>query len=42
MHQRKLPNLLGLKNKSIVDVILKLGGIANIRDDFVGFQQHLY
>ncbi len=31
-----------LRYSSTADAASKLGGIANIRDAFVGFQKHLY
>ena len=36
------PNLLELKYSSVSDAALELGGVARIRDAFVGFQKHLY
>ena len=38
----KLPHLLELKYRAVRDAAIELGGIAAIRDAFVGFQPHLY
>ncbi|MCP4286373.1 MAG: DEAD/DEAH box helicase family protein [Gammaproteobacteria bacterium] len=40
--QEKLPDLLRLKYQAIADATGKLGPVAEIRDIFIGFQQHLY
>lgn len=42
LDQDKLPNLLELKYHTVGDAATQLGDIANIRDAFIGFQQHLY
>ena len=42
LDQEKLPQLLTLKYKSIADATTILGGIAQIRDNFISFQQYLY
>ena len=42
LDQAKLPRLLELKYRAIGDAAAELGGIAKIRDAFVGFQRHLY
>ena len=42
LDQTKLPRLLELKYRAISDAAAELGGIAKIRDAFVGFQRHLY
>ena len=34
--------ILALKYHSIGDAVAELGSVANIRDMFVGFQEHLY
>jgi type I restriction enzyme, R subunit len=38
----KLPHLLELKYQAVGDAANQLGGIASIKDAFVGFQKHLY
>ena len=38
----KLPELLTLKYKAISDAKRELGTISDIRDTFIGFQEHLY
>lgn len=38
----KLPNLLELKYKGIVDAKRELGDIKSIRETFIGFQEYLY
>ena len=38
----KLPHLLELRYRAISDAAAELGGVARIRDAFVGFQAHLY
>lgn len=40
--QAKLPHLLELKYRAISDAAAELGGVARIREAFVGFQAHLY
>ncbi len=42
LDQSKLPNLLHLRYRAITDAATELGGIANIKDAFIGFQAHLY
>jgi len=42
LDQAKLPHLLELKYKAVSDAAQELGGVAKIRDAFVGFQRHLY
>ena len=42
LDQDKLPHLLELKYKAVTDAAEQLGGVARIRDAFVGFQKHLY
>ena len=42
LDQAKLPHLLQLKYRAVSDAAAALGGVANIRDAFVGFQRHLY
>jgi type I restriction enzyme R subunit len=42
LDQEKLPTLLELKYSTTADAAKKLGGIASIKDAFVGFQKHLY
>ena len=38
----KLPQLLNLKYRSVGDAAAELGGVAAIREAFIGFQRHLY
>lgn len=38
----KLPHLLELKYRAVSDVAAELGGVAKIREPFIGFQAHLY
>ncbi|MCD6525438.1 MAG: DEAD/DEAH box helicase family protein [Desulfuromonas sp.] len=38
----KLPGLLELKYGNVNDASAQLGGVSQIRETFVGFQQHLY
>jgi type I restriction enzyme, R subunit len=38
----KLPHLLELKYGGVEDATKQLGSVAEIREAFVGFQQHLY
>ena len=40
--QAKLPDLLELKYHAVSDAVTELGRVANIRDVFIGFQEHLY
>ena len=42
LDQKKLPDLLTLKYHSVPDAVAELGSVADIRDVFVGFQEHLY
>ena len=42
LDQRKLPDLLELKYHTVSDAAAELGGIAPIRDAFLGFQRHLF
>lgn len=42
LDQEKLPGLLALKYHSVADAVAELGSVAEIRDVFVGFQEHLY
>jgi len=42
LDQEKLPALLTLKYQSVEDAKTELGSVAEIRDVFVGFQEHLY
>ena len=42
LDQAKLPHLLELRYRAISDAAAELGGVARIRDAFVGFQAHLY
>ena len=42
LDQEKLPDLLKLKYQAISDAEEKLGGVANIRNRFIGFQKWLY
>lgn len=42
LDEAKLPDLLTLKYKAISDAKQELGGIAEIRNTFIGFQKHLY
>ncbi len=42
LDQAKLPHLLELKYRAVSDAALALGGVAKIREAFVGFQAHLY
>lgn len=42
LDEAKLPQLLALKYKTVNDAARELGGIARIRDTFVGFQKYLY
>ncbi len=42
LDQAKLPELLELKYQAVSDAAAELGGVARIRDAFIGFQKHLY
>ncbi len=42
LDQDKLPDLLELKYKGVREAAELLGGVARIRETFVGFQRHLY
>jgi len=42
LDQDKLPILAGMKYGSISDAASVMGGVEQIRDVFVGFQQYLY
>lgn len=42
LDQDKLPKLLELKYHSVGDAVAALGSIAEIKDVFIGFQEHLY
>ena len=42
LDQAKLPHLLELKYGAVSDAAAQLGGVARIRDAFIGFQRHLY
>jgi type I restriction enzyme, R subunit len=42
LDQDKLPNLLELKYHSMGDAVTELGSVPEIRNVFVGFQEHLY
>ena len=42
LDQEKLPGLLTLKYNSVADASSELGPVADIRDVFIGFQEHLY
>ena len=42
LDQEKLPGLLELQFKAVSDAAVQLGGIAKIREAFVGFQKYLY
>lgn len=42
LDQAKLPQLLVLKYRAVSDAAAELGGVAKIREAFVGFQAHLY
>jgi type I restriction enzyme R subunit len=42
LDQAKLPRLLELKYRAVNDAAAELGGVAKIREAFVGFQTHLY
>lgn len=42
LDEATLPHLLHLRYRAISDAAAELGGVANIRGAFVGFQRHLY
>ena len=42
LDQDKLPSLLELKYSGVREAVQELGSVAEIRDVFVNFQQHLY
>jgi type I restriction enzyme R subunit len=42
LDQAKLPHLLELKYRAVSDAATQLGGVAQIRDAFIGFQRHVY
>ena len=42
LDQEKLPHLLELKYYAIPDAVAALGSVAEIREMFIGFQEHLY
>lgn len=42
LDQDKLPDLLELKYHSIGDAVAEIGSVSEIRDVFIGFQEHLY
>ncbi len=42
LDQEKLPGLLTLKYNSVGDAVIELGEIVEIRNVFIGFQEHLY
>ena len=42
LDQEKLPRLLELKYYAIPDAVASLGSVAEIREMFIGFQEHLY
>lgn len=42
LDQGKLPGLLTLKYQSVADAVAELGSVTEIRDAFIGFQEHLY
>ena len=42
LDQGKLPQLLELRYRAVSDAAAELGGVARMRDAFVGFQAHLY
>jgi len=42
LDDKKLPELLELKYKAIVDAKRELGSIKSIRENFIGFQKNLY
>lgn len=42
LDQEKLQHLLELKYRAVTDAAEQLGGVAKIREAFIGFQKHLY
>jgi type I restriction enzyme, R subunit len=42
LDQAKLPHLLELKYRAVSDAAAHLGGVAQIRNAFIGFQRYLY
>ncbi len=42
LDRAKLPHLLELEYGAVSDAAEQLGGVAKIRDAFIGFQHHLY
>lgn len=42
LDQEKLPHLLEIRYRAVSDAAEQLGGVAKIRDAFVGFQKYLY
>lgn len=42
LDQAKLPTLLELKYRAVNDAAAQLGGVARIREAFIGFQRRLY
>jgi type I restriction enzyme, R subunit len=38
----KFPDLLELKYHTVSDAATQLGGVAVVREAFIGFQKHLY
>ena len=42
LDQDKLPDLLDLKYHGVADAVAVLGDVSDIREMFIGFQQHLY
>ncbi|MFH1865754.1 MAG: type I restriction-modification enzyme R subunit C-terminal domain-containing protein, partial [Candidatus Eisenbacteria bacterium] len=42
LDQEKLPHLLELKYHAVADAVAVLGNVTNVREMFVGFQEHLY
>lgn len=42
LDQEKLPHLLELKYHAVADAVAELGTVSDIRETFIGFQEHLY
>ncbi|MCK4408564.1 MAG: DEAD/DEAH box helicase family protein, partial [Candidatus Eisenbacteria sp.] len=42
LDQEKLPHLLELKYHAVADAVAVLGNVTDVREMFVGFQEHLY
>jgi len=42
LDQEKLPHLLELKYHAVADAVAALGNVTDVREMFVGFQEHLY